>query len=545
MVAEGGMVQRDDTWSPAEPRTITGILDEAVRKYADRTYLEFSGEPYSYADVWSRSAQVARVLADLGVRRGDTVVAILDSTIDSVAVWFGVNMLGAVWVPTNTAYKGEFLRHQVSDAGAAVVVAESDYAERIFAVADGLPEMSTVVYRGHRPGGDPDRLRLVSFEDVRNADEIIEAVDVDPRDLSMLVYTSGTSGASKGCMLSHNYVCNVAHGSTRGRREGDVLWTPLPLFHLNASATTVLATAMQGNMASIYPRFSLSNFWPQIEQSGATLVTLLGAMIPLIAYMDTTQEMARCKGQIRYAAGVPYPPEARKIWHERFGVERVGSSIFGLTEATFLTNLPPEMEAKPGTAGRRNDDFDVRIFDDHDNELSTGEVGEIVARPRKPHVMFEGYWRRPEATQAVMRNMWFHTGDLGRFDDEGWLYFVDRKKDYLRRRGENISSQELEATFLAHPDVVEVAVHAVHSELTEDDVKVTAVLKQEATTTAEELCRWSVDHLPYFAVPRYVEFRDELPRNPTGKIMKYKLREEGATPGTWDRETSEIELVRR
>jgi crotonobetaine/carnitine-CoA ligase len=363
--------------------------------------------------------------------------------------------------------------------------------------------------------------------------------------LSMLVYTSGTTGPSKGCMMSHNFIANVVFGSLDGRREGDVIWTPLPLFHLNASATTVLATALQGNKACIYPRFSLRNFWPEMQRTGATLVTLLGAMIPLIARLDDTPEMLACKGRIRKAGGAPYLPEIARIYQERFGVEAVGSSVFGLTETTFLTRAPQDEPIRPGTAGKLTDDFDVRIFDDEDNELPVGQAGEIVARPRKAHVMFSGYWNRPEATQAVMTNMWFHTGDMGRFDDDGRLYFVDRKKDYLRRRGENISSQEVEGTFLQHPDITQVAVHAVPSEFTEDDLKVTAVLRAGATITEEELCRWSIDRLPYFAVLRYVEVRDELPKNPTGKIMKYQLRDEGATSATWDRETADIELAKR
>jgi crotonobetaine/carnitine-CoA ligase len=204
-----------------------------------------------------------------------------------------------------------------------------------------------------------------------------------------------------------------------------------------------------------------------------------------------------------------------------------------------------DQPAPPGSSGRRNDDFDVRIFDEHDNELPAGEAGEIVVRPKRPHVMFEGYWNRPEATAALTRNLWFHTGDIGKFDSDGFFYFVDRKKDYLRRRGENISSFEMETAFLAHPEISEVAVHAVLSDVTEDDVKVTAVLEPGSTLTEEQLCRWSVDRLPYFAVPRYIEFRQALPKNPVGRVLKYVLRDEGATAATWDREAAGITIDKR
>jgi len=187
----------------------------------------------------------------------------------------------------------------------------------------------------------------------------------------------------------------------------------------------------------------------------------------------------------------------------------------------------------------------VIIVDDNDIEVPTGTPGEVVVRPKMPDVMFPGYWRDPAATVRVFSNLWFHTGDIGKFDEDGWFYFVDRKKDYLRRRGENISSFEMEKTFLGHATVEEVAVHAVLSPVGEDDVKVTAVLVPGATMSEEELCRWCLDKVPYYAVPRFVEFRSELPKNHSGRVLKYQLRDEGATAATWDIEKSDIEIIRR
>jgi crotonobetaine/carnitine-CoA ligase len=187
----------------------------------------------------------------------------------------------------------------------------------------------------------------------------------------------------------------------------------------------------------------------------------------------------------------------------------------------------------------------VRIFDEHDRELPPGVAGEIVVRPLRPHIMFEGYWRRPEDTLKIMRNMWLHTGDIGKFDEDGFFYFVDRKKDYLRRRGENISSFEMETAFSGHPDIAEVAVHAVPSPKGEDDVKVTAILRPGATLTAEELFQWSTNAVPYYALPRYIEFRTTLPKNPQGRVLKYELRDQGKTAGTWDLEESDIKVAKR
>jgi crotonobetaine/carnitine-CoA ligase len=207
--------------------------------------------------------------------------------------------------------------------------------------------------------------------------------------------------------------------------------------------------------------------------------------------------------------------------------------------------VPSGVEPKPGTSGVRSPDFDVRIVDEFDNELPPGIAGEVVARPLRPHVMFEGFYRQPEATMKIFKNLWYHSGDIGKFDEEGFFHFVDRKKDYLRRGGENISMFELERTFMQHPDVAEIAAHAVPSKLMEDDVKITLLLKSGSNLTEQQLCEWSLERVPYYAVPRYIEFRAELPKTPTGKIEKFLLREQGCTPQTWDREAAGFKIVKR
>jgi crotonobetaine/carnitine-CoA ligase len=239
------------------------------------------------------------------------------------------------------------------------------------------------------------------------------------------------------------------------------------------------------------------------------------------------------------------PPDVDRVWKERFGCKTF-SGGYGLTEASLIGMLPAGVDNKPGACGKPNlDEFDVRLVDDDDVDVAAGEVGEIVCRPNGPNLMFAGYWNRPADTLAVMGNLWFHTGDLGRIDEDGFLYFVDRKKDALRRRGENISSFEMEKTLHAHPEIRDVAVHAVASDIGEDDVKVTAVLQDDATVTEEMLCRWVAERVPYFAIPRYIEFRADLPRNPVGRVLKYELRDDGVTPDTWDREVAGVEFERR
>ena len=527
--------------------TVVRAFDDAVSRVPDAPFLDFTGDSFTYQEFEREVNRVAHGLREAGVSKGDTVTTVLDNGPDGVIVWLAVNRLGAVSVPLNTALKGEFLRHQIADSSAKMLVAESDYAERILAVEGGLPDAVTLLHRGSPPEREARRLRVAALADYRTDDTSPIRADVEPADLAALIYTAGTTGPSKGCMVSHNYMCNLARQVIDGaqRQRDELHWNPLPLFHLNATASTVVASMLLGAPASIATRFSVSGFWPEIKRTGARIATVLGSMLSLIGRMDDTTEMKECYGQLRVVRGSPFPPELQQIWRERFGVAVPGSQSYGLTEASLVVSTPPGAGAPPGSSGRRNDDFEVQVADDNDAVLDDGQTGEVVVRPRRPHIMFEGYWRRPEATLAVLRNVWFHTGDLGRFDAEGWFFFADRKKDYLRRRGENISSQELEHTMLQHPAVSEVAVHAVASELTEDEVKLTVVLKPSAVLTEEELCRWTLDRLPYFAVPRYVEFRSELPKNPFGRVQKYLLREQGVTERTWDRENSEIQVVKR
>jgi crotonobetaine/carnitine-CoA ligase len=248
---------------------------------------------------------------------------------------------------------------------------------------------------------------------------------------------------------------------------------------------------------------------------------------------------------LRMLGAAPMPLEVDTVIRDRFGIETF-SGAFGLTEASLISWSPPGVASRPNAAGIVNSDyFDVRIFDDQDNELPPDADGEIVIRPKRPHVMFEGYWGRPDATVSTSRNWWYHTGDIGRIDNDQYLFFVDRKADYLRRRGENISSFEVESVFLSHGDLADVAVHAVPSQLTEDDLKVTATLKSGGTVTEEELFKWSVGQLPYFALPRYIEFRDNLPRSELGRVLKRQLRDEGVTDATWDADESGITVEKR
>ena len=527
--------------------TVLEALEGRLTDDPDGPYLDFEGDEYSARRMDRESNRLARGLTELGVQKGDRVATLLENGPAQVVTFFAALKLGAVQVPVNTAYKGDFLRHQLADSGSKVIVVQGDFAGRVAPIAGtDAPELEAVVVVGPPdevidalPVHDWDRLLASS------ADDAMSDGGVRPADLACFIYTAGTTGPSKGCMLPHNYIVALADQVARAwqRRPDDVVITPLPLFHFNAISICVVGTLLVGGKAAVARRFSVSRFWPEVRRTGATIASMLGSLAILVADADDHPDQQGHR--LRLCAAAPMPPDIDRIWNERFGCKTF-SAGYGLTEASLISMLPAGEPNKPGAAGKPNTvDFDVRLVDDDDVEVPVGEIGEIVCRPSGPNLMFAGYWRRPEATLSVLSNLWFHTGDLARLDDDDFLFFVDRKKDYLRRRGENISSFEMERTYHGHPAIKDVAVHSVASDLGEDEVKVTAVLQPEAGVTEAELCEWSVQRVPYFAVPRYVEFRDDLPRNPVGRVLKYQLRDEGVTDATWDREAAGYTFERR
>ncbi len=541
-------MRQEHQWSHGEADTILEALTRATTSWGDQQFLDFLGETFTFRELERVSNRFGNELKRLGVNKGDTVVTFLDNSADAILTIFAVAKAGGINVPINTANRGEFLRHQVTDAGAKIIIAESEYAERLSMIADAIAGVDLVMYRGAPPDMGNCKIPCIPFDAHRGTDDAPVGVEVKPSDLAFLIYTSGTTGPAKGCMVSHNFVCSLARQNNWVYKitKDDVMWTPLPLFHLNAITVSITSAMLMGARVAVVPKFSVSNFWPEIERSKATIASVLGTMATLLARAPDNPSMQRCYGQLKSVQGAPWPADIAQIWQERFGIkEPLAARLYGISEASVVTSVQYDEKVPPGSSGKRNAEFEVRIVDDNDNELPPGVPGEVVCRPLKPHVMFEGYWGRPAETLKVMKNLWLHMGDIGKFDEAGYFYFIDRKKDYLRRRGENVSSFEMETVFSMHPAIAEVAVHAVLSDLSEDDIKVTAVLHPEAKLTADELCRWSLDKVPYFAVPRYIEFREALPRNPIGRVLKFQLRDEGRTAATWDIEESDIKIVKR
>jgi crotonobetaine/carnitine-CoA ligase len=313
--------------------SVVELIRRTAAKYPDRPFVVVDGAPYSYSEIDRRSNAMARELAQLGVAKGHCVVTLFDTNIDVFTCWFAINKLGAVWVPINTAYRGEFLRHQVADTEARIVICDDHYLDRFVQIAAELPDLELILTRN----GATDQACLVPIkrlDDFRGSDASALPPVVTPKDLAALIYTSGTTGPSKGCMISHNYLTAVARINRRYTwlKEGQTLWTCLPVFHV-AALGGVLSVMEDGSCAALARQFSLTRFWEDIEASGATSAMLMASIFALVAHAPETEAEKRCRGQLKMVFGVPITPAVRKIWQERFGVELVYSWSYGQTEA--------------------------------------------------------------------------------------------------------------------------------------------------------------------------------------------------------------------
>lgn len=533
---------------PPDPRlwSLAGALATHARLRPDAPCLSWSGgEERSYAEVFARATATAHGFARIGVERGDMVALLLPNAPGFLDALLGVIVRGAVEVPVNLHYKHRSLVHVLEDARARVLVVASQQAPKLLEVADQLHHLEQLVIDDRSETGGPlspelRRELAARWTLHRLVDLIVDEPDLphfdlpDPRELLGVLYTSGTTGPAKGIMLRHAHVTVSAWAHLRACELSahDRYLVVMPLFHSNAQVVQLVPAMIAGASLHLWPEFSATRWLDQVRRSRATVTNTLGVMTEFLHAQEPRDDDA--DNPLRVVQAIPAPARVAVDFERRFAVRLVGA--YGLTDAGMISYRQPGAPLVPGGSGTTVDAFEVVVADpDTDQPLPAGEVGEILVRPRVPFGFMAGYWRRPEATVEAWRNLWMHTGDAGWFDDTGELFFHDRLKDSLRVRGENVSSAELEAEITAHPAVVECAAVAVPYEHGEDDIKVVVVPTAPGAVTARELMDFCVERLPYFAVPRYVEFLDDLPRTPTAKVRKIELRDRGVTPATWDR----------
>jgi crotonobetaine/carnitine-CoA ligase len=501
-------------------RVVTRVLRDGALAQPDKVVVLFEDRGYTFSELWSRGRRAARVLREAGVRQGDPVLVMQENTISFVDAWLGIALLGGVQVPVNTDYRGEILRHQVKDSGARLMVVDAACVERIEDLADDRGLLGGLLLCG---GWAETTLEAGSWDHAfQQAAELEEEalVEAQEHEIAAIMYTSGTTGPSKGVRVTQAHAYTYANLAAQvvELQPDDVYYAPLPLFHIAGQWALVYACLQVGATAVVRRRFSASEFWSVVRETGTTVSFLLGAMANFLARQpplpgDRDNPLDRI-------LLVPLVADLGEF-ARRFGV-RIGT-CYGSTEV----NVPLATSfdvTDPTVAGRPVPGFQVRLVDENDREVPVGAVGELVVRTDEPWIIAAGYNANPEATLVAFRNLWLHSGDAFRRDAEGNFYFVDRIKDYIRRRGENISSFEVEREVNTYPAVLESAAVAVRSAHTEDDLKVAVVPRPGMSVDPDELRDYLRGRVPRFMVPDIVEVLQELPKTPTGKIQKHLLR---------------------
>ncbi len=539
-----------DEYAPTFPSRLDWssptVLRERVRRHPEKTYLEvpWANESYTYAETLDTAERVGSGMLAAGATLGDRVLIMIPNCSAYIFAWLGSSISGLVEVPINTAYRGAFLAHQVSTTTPSIAVISPEYVERIHDVSESFETVKHFFLVG-----DDDEIEkaLPALQEMNKSasswkyllsSEKVSLPNVKHSDLGSIFFTSGTTGLSKGVMMPHAHMYLFADETVSLTRltENDVYMSCGPLFHGNSQFLAAYPALIAGSRYVLQERFSASEWINQIRSCKATVTNFIGVMMDFVWQQEPTAEDA--DNDLRCIFAAPTASSILEEYKHRFGIEAF-VEVFGLTETCMPILTPYGIDRPAGAAGLLNKEwFDIRLVDpETDEEVNVGEVGELVVRANYPFTSCQGYFDMPEKTVEAFRNLWFHTGDGLRRDEDGWYYFVDRLKDALRRRGENISSYEVEQALSTHPSIAEVAAIGVPAdqEAGEDEVMVFIVPEEGFQISPDDIWEYSQKQLPDFAIPRYIHFLQELPKTPSEKIRKIELREMGVTTDTNDR----------
>ena len=521
----------------AEACVLRYVLERwSVERRQQVFLVDQDGREWTFGDLHRQVVRTANALRALGVSQGDFVLSWLPNGIDGLLVWFGINYLGAVYVPINTAYRGRLLEQVVANSGARLMVAHSQLLPRLADI--DTAQLAQIVALGQGPlelGG----IRVLPASSITSETETPPPLDrrIQPWDTQSIIYTSGTTGPSKGVLSSYAHLSAIGE-SHPSLGEKDRFLVNLPLFHVSGTAW-IYAMLMCGGSVALVESFRTDGFWDIVRRTKSTATQLLGVMAQfLLKQPPSASDRDHC---LKNGLIIPLT-EDNYEFSRRFGVDIF--TIYNMTElpVPMATGINP---TNPRSCGQVRAGMQVRIVDENDCEVGIGEVGELIVRADRPWTISHGYHNHPEATAATWRNGWFHTGDAFRCDENGDFYFVDRMNDAIRRRGENISSFEVEMAVGEFPSVKEVAAIGVPSKLGEQELLIVVTPAPGMTIAPAELIHFLQDQLPYFMVPKYVRIVPELPKTPTQKVQKVVLREAGITADTWDRDADPTVSIRR
>ncbi|MCL4747838.1 MAG: ATP-dependent acyl-CoA ligase [Burkholderiaceae bacterium] len=516
---------------PPHKRTLPVMLARQAERFGSKPLLTIAGRSWTHRDAADAASRRAERLREAGVEFGERVALMCSNRIEFLECFLGCGWLGVVSVPINTAAMGPQIEYCLANSGARLLVIEHEFLPRLEMADLSRTALRAVWVVAAETHGELPLIGALPCLRYPDPDQAIDPAQVGPGDTLSILYTSGTTGPAKGVICPHAqyHWWGVHTARVLGIEAHDVLCTTLPLFHANALNTFAQA-AVTGASAVFEARFSASGFWESMRAADATVIYVLGAMVPiLLAQPPSAAERGH---RVRVGLGPGVPAAAIAAFRERTGTVLLEG--YGSTETNFAIGTAID-SPRTGVMGWLREGFDARVVDENDVELPPGEAGELVLRADEPFAFANGYFGMPEATVRAWRNLWFHTGDRVVRDADGAFRFIDRIKDAIRRRGENISSYEVEQVLLGHPAVASAAVYPVRSELAEDEVMAALVIKEGARVDLNELVRYCELRLPHFAVPLFIEVMDDLPRTESGKVQKYKLRERGVSASTWER----------
>jgi crotonobetaine/carnitine-CoA ligase len=472
---------------------------------------------------------LAAGLQGLGVARGHTVSLMLPNSIAFVLAWFAIARLGAITAPVNTAFRSAVLTSAVDLVQSRLLIVHASLLPLLDEVRSQLATVRQVVVVGGSSGPD-----TIAWDTLMLTDDRPPPLEPPAHfsDRALLLYTSGTTGRSKAAMISHRYVLRQGQGVVDGLglRADDVLYCPYPMFHMDSAIMTIAPALVLRAVAAIGERFSVSRYWDEVRELQATVFDFMGATLTMLWKQPPSPLDHEHRARLGW--GVPMPEWAPQF-EARFGCRLV--ELYGSTEMGAIIFTPPDGPRRPGSCGKPLGPWEVQLQDEDGFPVPAGTPGELVVRATEPSVLTDGYWAMPEATLATWRNQWFHTGDILKSDADGWLYFIGRRKDMVRRRGENISAAEVELVIESHPEILECAVFGVPSAMTEEEVMVCAVRRAGSSLGEQALTEWCQTRMARFMVPRYVRFLPTLPKTPTDKVEKFRLQQKGFADA-WDRE---------
>jgi len=552
------MAEWSDWYAKDDPTKwiLAKVLRDRAEAHPDKDYLKFADNPWvSYGEVNARSNRVANALLARGVEKGESVSVMLPNCEEFLPVWYGILKAGAVMSSINTAYKGDFLSWTINLVEAKKLIISDVFLDRLDFVIKELPllEHVIVMHTGAQEGPDPSLKwePLTALMDASDSEP--DGVEYSWVDDARIMFTSGTTGRSKGVIKQNAADYFSARGllevvsKTSGRSiedlADDTFFSCLPLFHSNAQVLSGYPALVAGGRIAYTERFSSSRFWQQVIDAEATVFNSIGAVSYFIWNIPESDLDKKHKVHTVFAA--PAPKDIYYEFQERFGVKFIEG--YGLTETGMATYMDPTRDPVPGTIGVANPGYEVTVVEPGtDRPVPPETPGEIVVDMKIPNIVMRAYYGMPEKTAEDFRNLKLHTGDLGRMDADGYIYFMDRVKDYIRRRGENVSSMEVERQIAGHPNVRECSVIGVKADegaSSEDEIMVVLVAGGDAPDP-EELTHWMAERMPYFMVPRYIRVVAALPKTPTERVQKNTLRDEGITPDTWDRDVAGVKVGR-